>query len=318
GRGEPGGHITAKYCGALLGGAVGDGLGAPFEGHAGPVPLRRLAVVEREPVGLRHTDDTAMTIALAESLLEVGDVDEDHLAATLARRWKREPGRGYASGAATLFSRLGAGEARQDVAPSLFGGDGSLGNGAAMRVAPVALLAGGDPHTAAWLGRRTARVTHTHPLGIDGAAVQAAAVAIALGQQPSERVDAEQFIGILTAEAHEPELVLKLHTVLDLLRCSNPRVVASRLGAGVTAPEAVAAAIWSFLRHAGSYRAVVRGAIRLGGDTDTVASMAGALAGAHLGEHAIPASWRHRAEAADELLALALRFVALAPGPTAG
>ena len=75
---------VVRYRGALLGVLVGDVLGVPFEGHGGVVPASELALVlaDEATCTLRYSDDTAMTMALAESLLRAGGVDEDDLART--------------------------------------------------------------------------------------------------------------------------------------------------------------------------------------------------------------------------------------------
>lgn len=301
--------LRAKFRGALLGALVGDALGAVFEGHPGPVSNSSFTALERSYETLLYTDDTALTMAVAESLLYAGDLDEDHLAATMARRFEREPHRGYGAGTAALLARLSRGEEWKPAASAQFGGEGSFGNGAAMRVAPVALAAAGDPAIAATLSRRSARVTHTHPLGVDAAAVQAVAVALALAHPGADQVDRHHFLDRVAETATEPILREQLSTVAGLLPAATAEMVATRVGTGVEAHEAVPAALCAFLRHPGSYRDTVRFAIALGGDTDTIASMAGAIAGACLGENAIPDRWLQRAEGAEHARDLADRFV---------
>jgi poly(ADP-ribose) glycohydrolase ARH3 len=73
---------------------------------------------------------------------------------------------------------------------------------------------------------------------------------------------------------------------------SSCREMSETLGTGVTAFEAVPMAIYCALRHADSFERVIHEAVFIGGDTDTIASMAGAIAGAHLGEQSIPPRWR--------------------------
>lgn len=299
--------LRSKFRGALVGALVGDAFGAVFEGHGGTVPEASLTELERSHSALRYTDDTALTIALAESVLFVGHLDEDHLAGTMAR-FEREPLRGYGAAAATLLRRVARGESWKAVAEAQFGGQGSFGNGAAMRVAPLALFAQ-DPAAAAALARRSARVTHTHPLAVDGAGVQAAAVALALAQPASELLDRPAFFQAVAAVATEPILGERLAVAAQLAPHAPPEEIARRLGTGVEAHQAVPAALCAFMTHPESYRQTVRFAIAMGGDTDTIASMAGAIAGARLGEEAIPAPWLARTEAAADLRELADRLL---------
>ncbi|MGH9182451.1 MAG: ADP-ribosylglycohydrolase family protein [Acidimicrobiales bacterium] len=304
------GQLRDKCRGALVGTAVGDGLGQPFEGHQGPVSSRQMTLVELDDRQLRHTDDTAMTMALAESLLYTGDLDQDHLAATFARCWEREPDRGYGGGTASLLAHICAGVPWKEAAESQFDGQGSFGNGAAMRVAPVALWACGDTALAAEAARRSAVVTHTHPLGVDGAAVQASAVAAALAHPLTQPLDRAAFLAQVRAAATQTALAHQLDVVASLLSEGTAHDVATQVGTGIEAHEAVPAAICSFLCHPDSFGETIRFAIGLGGDTDTIAAMAGAISGAFLGERAIPRPWAERTEAAlGRCATLADRFV---------
>lgn len=300
-------RLVDKFRGALVGAGVGDALGAAFEGHRGPIPDEDVARVDRAVHPLRYTDDTAMTLALAESLLAVGGLNEDHVAKAFARSWQREPHRGYGAGTAALLARVADGEAWDAASRSQFQGQGSFGNGAAMRVAPVALYAAANPGRTSALARRSAWVTHAHPLAIDGAAVQAVAVATALAHPGPQPLEPQDFLADVYTAA-EPLLAERLRTVAFLLPDATPDQVGEQLGTGVAAHEAVPAAILAFLRHPRSYADAVRFAISLGGDTDTIACMAGAIAGASLGESAIPQRWVGRTEGAATLRALAERL----------
>ena len=161
----------------MLGSALGDAIGElafrfPEEG-------RLRAAIAAAHV-LHYTDDTAMAIGLAESLAERGGLEPQHLGRTFHRHFNREPWRGYASGPPTIFQLVEkSGLTYEEAARNLYGGQGSLGNGAAMRVAPLGLFF----HDAPDLYDQAvaaAALTHAHPLAQDGAAVQAAAVAMAV------------------------------------------------------------------------------------------------------------------------------------------
>ncbi len=301
----------SRYRGALLGVVVGDALGAPLEGHAGPVPPERVRGLEEDHVELLYTDDTAMTIALAESLLERGELDQDHLAARFVAHFRREPHRGYGPGTARLLDELAAGAGWRPTAAAQFGGQGSFGNGAAMRVAPIALHAAGDLFRVAALARRSAVVTHTHPAAVDGAVAQATAVALALRGPAGEPLDGGTFLAAVASTVGDGEVADALGSLIDLVEGVEPpppEAVAARTGTGVAAAESVPAALAAFLVRPDSFVETVRYAISLGGDTDTIASMAGAVAGARLGEQAVPARWRQRTEAAPLLVELADRL----------
>jgi poly(ADP-ribose) glycohydrolase ARH3 len=121
--------------GVLLGLALGDALGAPFEGRS-RVDREQVEAWRdaREP--LRWTDDTHMALTLAHHLLDDPELaDPDALGAAFARAHADEPWRGYGSGPPQVFALVEQGLSFEQAARTLFGGSGSFGNGAAMRVA---------------------------------------------------------------------------------------------------------------------------------------------------------------------------------------
>lgn len=295
----------SRYRGALLGVLVGDGLGAPFEGHAGLVSAAEIAAAAQGTATLRFTDDTAMTMALADSLLRMGGVDEDDLARAFADEWALAPRRGYSSKTAQFLAAVHAGVPWRD-AQRLAGVEpGRASNGAAMRVAPAALHAAGRIDETLEAARRSARVTHTHPQAIAGARVQAVAVAMALRHPAGGGIDRAGFVAALRAVAGDPMLEARLALAGELAARGDPAEIAARIGTGFLVVESVPAAVCAWLSHPDSFPEAVILAIRLGGDTDTIAAMTGAISGALLGESAIPAGWLERAESAARIQRLA-------------
>ncbi|HUF41824.1 MAG TPA: ADP-ribosylglycohydrolase family protein, partial [Verrucomicrobiae bacterium] len=184
----------------------------------------------------------------------------------------------------------------------------SYGNGAAMRVTPIALAFYDDLFEMLEVVRLSALITHAHKLGIEGAALQALSVALLLREPSDVRVSGTAFVDLLISyvnDASESLYVHKLKEIKELLPDARPLDVARRLGNGIEAHQAVPAALCSFLKHPTSLPEALRFAISLGGDTDTIASMTGALSGAYLGESAIPLYWLKKLEAADRIAHLA-------------
>lgn len=277
--------MNDRYRGALLGTAVGDSLGAPVEG-ALRVPDTYLDSLEVDPPRT-YTDDAAMTLGIALSLVERSSFDGDHMARTLADVYAAEPGRGYGAGPPQVFRNLRAGMAWYEAATGMFGGTGSFGNGAAMRVAPIALFAHPDTDRVAHLAHQSALITHTHPEGIDGAVAQAVAIDRVLTE---DHLDPAGMVETVMAYLRTDVLRRRLSGV--------PRAVeegldfASTLGNGIAARDSVPTALACFLSAPDSFRLVIRRAIGTGGDTDTVGAMAGALIGARVGLLGIPEIWR--------------------------
>jgi poly(ADP-ribose) glycohydrolase ARH3 len=267
--------------GALLGTFVGDALGMPFEGSPPEAIPERVEMTEARLGSGTYTDDTQMMIALTESLLEHGTVEEDHLAVAFLSAY--DPHRGYGAGTRAVFELWRAGVPTAQAAEQLFDGRGSLGNGAAMRVAPLAARFSDEPPRLREETERSARLTHHHPVAVDAAVVQVSAIAAAI--RGDDEVEAAR------GAAHTAELARALDQV-DVMRShdSPPSEVAGTLGTAPTGHESVPAAI-----HAAgtgkSFRDAVTFAVRCGGDTDTIGAMTGAIVGARRGAHAIPSEW---------------------------
>ena len=302
-----------RFVGCLLGLAIGDALGAHFEGQSADHIAGRFPTVERlmksaPPGELWYTDDTQMAIGVAETLVACGGIDPIVICQRFAENYT--PQRGYGRGARVVLEAMVAGRDHAQIAANHFPG-GSLGNGAAMRVAPVGLMFRHD-HAALWEhARLSALPTHVHPLGIEGAQVLALAVALASAAGTFER---REFCETLAARCSSPEYSGPLRRAA---RASNPRDVAL-FGNGIEATSSVVTAIACFALAPDSYEQTIGTAILLGGDTDTIAAMAGAISGAHLGRRALPEhlvkNLENRHQGKNYLEDLALKLLAAHEG----
>lgn len=302
-------QIARAAGGALLGTFVGDALGMPFEGASADVVPVRLEMLDARLGRGTYTDDTQMALALAESIVRCGVVDEEDLARTFLEH--HDPVRGYGQGTTEVLRLWNLGVGVEDAAAQAMGGRGSLGNGAAMRVAPVGIRFYDDPVLLDQQARRSAWVTHRHELAIDGAAVQAAAVAAAADRR-------DPLAGALSA-ACTREFRATLGVAAARRRDPpEPAELAELLGAGWTAHESVPTAVFAAAVH-DDFEQAVTYAIRCGGDADTLGAMTGAIAGARSGIEAIPGRWLdaiedgERGRAYAETLAFALAKVAADP-----
>ena len=288
--------------GALLGTFVGDALGMPYEGLAAAAVPSRLEMVEARRGKGTYTDDTEMMIVLAESLLEHGRVNEERLAQAFLERC--DPARGYGAGTLEVLALWRQGVPVDAAARRLFDGEGSLGNGAAMRIAPIAVLFADSPEELRAQAERSARLTHAHPLAVDAAIAQAAAIAAALR--------GEDIIAAARTAARRPTMRRQLDEAAALLGSElPPAAVGERLGNSAIGHESVPTAMLAAASHTG-FEEAVSFAVRCGGDTDTLGAMTGALAGAACGGASIPARWLdalengHRGRRYVERLAYAL------------
>ena len=291
--------LRDRFIGSLLGTAIGDSLGAASW-------LPGLRALGRE-LATRYTDDTHMTIGLAESLIACRGLDKEHLLRTFALNWAEEPWRGYGPGPPRIFRAYLRGQNAHLVASSLYPG-GSLGNGAAMRIAPLACFYyDAGPEELRRLAYEASGVTHTHPLGKEGAALQAYAIALAI-RTPPGRLDPAAFLDELLAFVRYDIYRRKLEAAKRLLgQREDRRLVVRALGNSVEAFNSVPTAIYAFAAT-GSFEEAVRYAVSLGGDADTIGAMTGALAGAYYGREAIPARWLEEVEGRELLEQLAVKL----------
>ncbi len=294
---------------ALLGLALGDAVGAPFEGRRG---ISRDEVVTRitDDRPLTWTDDTHMAIALGRVLVEHGAdrIDPQVLGDAFAAAYADEPWRGYGAGPPQVFAMARQGGSYVEAAGSLFGGSGSFGNGAAMRVGPVALAASDDVEHAERLARSQALVTHAHAEAIDGAVVVATTSVLGARSGPHGSVVA----AVIEAAARLPPGPVREATELLLdARDDRDRLLATaaRIGTSVVARGSVPAAIAALLAAPDDLEDTLVTAVQLGGDTDTIAAMAGTMAAARLGPAGLPERLLERLEARDELAALSHELV---------
>lgn len=286
-----------KFQGALLGTFVGDALGMPVEGkshedieaeHGGPLKEMEEG---RLPKG-SYTDDTQMMIGLAEALAEKGEVDCSLIGSRFVDNF--EPRRGYGPATMKIIEQLRKGARWDAPARKVYDGLGSFGNGAPMRIAPLGCMFYDDIGRLREAAESCSSITHTHPLGIEGGVVQALAVALAVGTDPHDGLDPVKFITKLIKFSNKAEFIKPLKKVKELLeRKDGPEVyeVVKSLGNDVKAYTSCPAAIYSFLSHWGSFEDTVVYAVNLGGDTDTIGAMAGAICGGLHGVKAIPKRW---------------------------
>jgi poly(ADP-ribose) glycohydrolase ARH3 len=298
--------LEERFQGCLVGLAVGDATGAPYEGLPGDMifqmgPAQK--IVETPPDEVRqYTDDTQMAIGVAETLVECGEIREGVLCSAFARNY--DPARGYGQGARRVIEAMISGGDWRSLARSLFPG-GSLGNGAAMRVAPVGLMFRDDLDRVAEQAELSALPTHVHPIAIDGARLTALAVALATRDTPFNRRD---FLGELEKRAVTEEFQWQLSIAAQL----KPGDSLTGFGNSLEAHRSVVTAISCFAGSPNDYSGAISRAIGQGDDTDTLAAMAGAISGARLGVNAIPPhlveSLENGSKGRDYILSLAKRL----------
>lgn len=303
---------TDRFEGCLLGLALGDALGAGYEG--GLAERFLWSVIGSTSSGQRRwTDDTQMAVDVAESLVAHGKVEADELAQRFARsyRWSR----GYGPSAAKLLKRIARGADWRQV-NRLDHREGSFGNGAAMRAPIIGLYFAARPAELAEAARVSAGITHAHPLGIEGAVMVASATALALNGTPSASL-----LQRAGASCRLEPFVTKVRTAQGWLGAGapEPHVVRRQLGNGVAASESCVTAVYLAARFMeNTFEQMHDFVVACGGDTDTIGAMAGAIWGAANGAGKLPVRHLAKLEQRERLagLARALRESLGTSGPS--
>jgi len=284
---------------ALDGLGLGDALGEMlcYQAHTAP---RRLAENNLPAGPWFHTDDTEMAISISAVLKSHGSVHQDALAKRFARRFERDPERGYGKMTRIQMREAMAGAKWRDLAAKAFGGQGSMGNGSAMRVAPLGGYFADDLERCAEEARASSLVTHTHPEGIAGAI--AVAVGAAMAWQLREHTDAGRaraFIDAVLLHAPESQVrrgILVASTTPPEAPLAN---VARALGNGslVTAPDTVPFCIWMAAHHLDRFVDALGKTVSVGGDCDTNAAIVCGIVALSAGRESIPIEWLKAREA---------------------
>jgi poly(ADP-ribose) glycohydrolase ARH3 len=291
--------LRDRFRGSMLGLALGDALGAPFEGMGRVDSTVWRSFLHDPPPVLRYTDDTEMALGAAESLAEMGGFDADDMAARFLRNFT--PWRGYGPGTVRVLELIRSGTP-WDVANRTVFPEGSFGNGAAMRSAPLGLFYHDEDEGLTTVTRRASAITHAHPLAQEGALLVTSTVAAVVTGETLEAMTAR-----LPEMSGMPKYREKLQAGADLLREEPPVAsVVSLLGNSVLALESVPAALYCFLRSGSNYLDTVGHAVSLGGDTDTIAAMAGGMCGALVGAEGIPQALLRHLENRERMESLAL------------
>lgn len=286
--------LYSHISGCLLGTAVGDAIGLPREGLSrrraerlfGGRPLSHALVAGR---GL-CSDDTEHTVMVGLALLASG-AEPDRFAGEFAKRlrwWLMRMPAGVGFGTLRACLKLWCG-----VSPKK-SGVRSAGNGPAMRSALLGVVAKSAEELAELVERST-RVTHSDPRAEQGAQV-VAAITYAMVSHGGDAFTAREVLELTDPLVSDGELRRNLSRAIEAGEQGlDPNTLADRLGLGNSVSgyvvHTVPVAVYCWFVNQGNFRDTVEAAVCLGGDSDTVGAIAGALAGAQLGSGSIPEAW---------------------------
>jgi ADP-ribosylglycohydrolase len=243
------------------------------------------------------TDDTVMALSILETLAEHGEINQDYLARSFASRY--DPGRGYGPAMHKLLATIRRDAQAWRVEPAArFRGEGSYGNGSAMRVAPLGAYFADNPQKIIDQARLSSVPTHTHREAVAGAV----AVALATGKachmkgsgQPANSEELLQHVYRHTPESHVRQGIRR---AIELPSDTSVEAAVAKLGNGsaVTAPDTVPFALWCADRHLNSYEDALWATVSGLGDRDTTCAIVGGIVVMYTGVESIPVEWlEHR------------------------
>ena len=280
---------------SLEGLSIGDSFGERFMGP----PHRMVSFITRRatPGGVwRWTDDTAMAVSIVDQLEETAAIDQDALAQRFADNF--DPARGYGAGAYKILSAIEEGTHWRHAAGIAFGGTGSLGNGAAMRVAPLGAFFSDDIDRCIVEAHKSAEITHANEEGIAGAIAVAVGAALTFHRHHAELPNGREWLACVR-DLVPPGTVRKgIDTALALHASTTTKEAAHVLGNGaaVTASDTVPFCLWVAAWKSHDYAEALWQTVSAFGDMDTTCAIVGGIVSLQVGLEGIPEDWRRSRE----------------------
>jgi ADP-ribosylglycohydrolase len=241
-----------------------------------------------------------MALGIVEVLRRLGRIDQYELANVFARRYAANIYRGYGPAAHEILAAIGHGIPWRNVSHAAFGGEGSMGNGSAMRIAPLGAYFAGDLALLTEQARLSAEVTHAHREGQAGGIAVAVAAAWAWQHRDEFRGGGSAGGRLLAAALEQTPSGLThdgLVLAAGLPADAPPQRAADLLGNGrrVTCPDTVPFCLWTADRFLGDYESALWNTVGVGGDLDTTAAIVGGVVA--LAAPSLPEAWRAVREA---------------------
>lgn len=277
---------------SLDGLSVGDGFGQCFF-NADDVIKRWFEQKDPPPSPWVVTDDTVMAISIVRCLKRYGHIDQDALARGFAEEYRCEPGRGYGGMARQILSAISEGVSWKVVASRAFNGQGSCGNGGAMRSAPVGAYFADDYDRVIYEAKASAEVTHAHPDGKTGAVAIALAAAWMVREPDFATKPGYALIEFVLEHLPQTETYHHLMRALSVPLESSAKQAAAILGSGsrVISSDTVPFCLWCAARHPKDYVAAMWTTVSGLGDRDTTCAIVGGIVALSAGRASIPSAW---------------------------
>ncbi len=298
-----------KFKGTLLGVAIGDTLGHPFEGVLHNDIISKFEdfeefIQKNKKLFNTYTDDTQLTIHTAKALIQGNGYNTDNFVREYIL-WLEDPPIGPGYGCISSIQKLKYGIHWKKASSN------SGGNGTVMRIAPIGLFYCKNLKELKSSAIKSSIITHSHPAASAGAIVIARAIAFLIEKNPKTGFSIDEFFKVIISaisgsqeEIWEEfiEILNKLKSNLDMpieaglikfsqIGVKSPYFIEQYLGQAFVHPYAISTVVCSifiFLKSLSSFQRCIFELATAGGDSDTVGAIGGSLAGTYFGNNNIP------------------------------
>jgi ADP-ribosylglycohydrolase len=281
---------------SLEGLSVGDAFGEQFF-YQPDLAASRLATHSLPSPPWPYTDDTQMALSVVCVLRQHGTIEQDRLAESFAERYN--PSRGYGPSTHRLLRSIRAGNSWKEAAGGQFAGQGSFGNGAAMRITPLGAFFADALDVVVEEAVKSAQVTHTHPEAIAGSIAVAVATASAWRLRSSGVLPSRaEFLDLIIPFVPTSDVRRKIRWARDLSAAASIEAVVDLLGngTGLSAQDTVPFVLWCAGECLDNYEQALWLTASGFGDVDTTCAMVGGIVALYSGVEGIPIVWRQARE----------------------
>ncbi len=278
---------------SLLGVSIGDAFGDSFFGNEIQV-IENINSHQIPETSWEFTDDTVMSIAITETLSKFNSIDQNYLANLFASNYAKDENRGYGPSIHRKMKAISEGKNWRDLSSNAFGGIGSMGNGGAMRAAPIGAYFFDDFDKVKVEATKSSEITHSHVDGVAGSIAVAIATAITTKNQHfGKKYNSQDFLSEIIEYLPDTDTRSKINKAISVPNTYRIETVTSILGNGsnMTAQDTVPFSLWCAAHNLENFENSIWDTVAGLGDRDTTCAIVGGIVIMSCNEVSIPKIW---------------------------